>query len=227
MPNNRFADMLARRNETKTYLDLLVRNFNPAATANVMCTSTVSVGWDGKLYDCDFNQQLGLSLGVPLAPTEPVKASATTAAAAADSQLVTGASVEPAASGTKLGGAASAARDVFELKSLSDLTRCAIATDAHCFGCTAGMGSSCQVRKPPGNRLCVFRSWVVDKFMVPNDDRLNLNPHFTDLVFVRVGCNRLSSSKVCLSDGKGHPFPEKFAKGLVSTQPSTSTHPQK
>ena len=60
MPIKRFADFLHRRGELEEYMDLLVRNFNPAAVGAVMCRSTISVGWDGKVYDCDFNQQLGM-----------------------------------------------------------------------------------------------------------------------------------------------------------------------
>ena len=41
---------------------LLVNSFNPAAAEGVMCRDTVSVGWDGRLYDCDFNQQLALGM---------------------------------------------------------------------------------------------------------------------------------------------------------------------
>ena len=43
-------------------LQLLVSNFNPAAADGLMCHSTVSVGWDGRIYDCDFNQQLALGM---------------------------------------------------------------------------------------------------------------------------------------------------------------------
>eukprot|EP00953_Heterococcus_sp_UTEX-ZZ885_P029886 15826-Heterococcus_DN1.PRE.2 len=63
MPIKRFADFLYRRGELKEYMDLLVRNFNPAAVKGLMCKDTVSVGWDGRIYDCDFNQQMGLGMG--------------------------------------------------------------------------------------------------------------------------------------------------------------------
>ena len=65
----------------------------------LMCRSTLSVAWDGSLYDCDFNQALGLPLRGP--------------------------------------------RDLFELSDLRELSGSPIATAAHCFGCTAGAGSSC------------------------------------------------------------------------------------
>lgn len=43
-------------------MQLLVENFNSAAANGVMCRSTVNVGWDGQIYDCDFNQQLALGM---------------------------------------------------------------------------------------------------------------------------------------------------------------------
>uniref|UniRef100_A0A7S2WVW2 DUF3641 domain-containing protein n=1 Tax=Rhizochromulina marina TaxID=1034831 RepID=A0A7S2WVW2_9STRA len=109
MPIKRFADFLYRRGELKDYMELLVRNFNPSTVDSVMCTSTVSVGWDGKIYDCDFNQQLAMELSVPTATTEPTPVC-----------------------------------DVFAIDSLDDMSQIPVRLDSHCFGCTAGMGSSCQ-----------------------------------------------------------------------------------
>lgn len=63
MPIKRFADFLYRRGELESYMDLLARNFNISTLSGLMCRNTVSVGWDGRVYDCDFNQQLGLSIG--------------------------------------------------------------------------------------------------------------------------------------------------------------------
>ena len=63
MPIKRFADFLHRRNELKDYLDLLVRNFNPDTAQSLMCLNTVSIGYDGSIFDCDFNQQLGFTMG--------------------------------------------------------------------------------------------------------------------------------------------------------------------
>jgi len=83
---------------------LLVNGFNAAAAESVMCRSTVSVGWDGSLYDCDFNQQLALGLG----------------------------------------GGTDAPKTVFDVDTLGDLEERPIALGSHCFGCTAGAGSSCQ-----------------------------------------------------------------------------------
>jgi radical SAM/Cys-rich protein len=105
MPIKRFADYLHRRGELQTYMELLVQNFNAETVDSVMCVDTVSVGWDGKVYDCDFNQQLGYTAG--------------------DKGLT-----------------------VFDLETL-DLSQYAIQTDKHCFGCTAGMGSSCQGTTAP------------------------------------------------------------------------------
>ena len=104
MPIKRFADFLHRRGELQEYMDLLVRNFNKDTVANLMCLDTISVGWDGKMYDCDFNQQMGYTVGV-------------------DSSHRDG-------------------KSVFDIESLDELTNVRIRTDNHCFGCTAGMGSS-------------------------------------------------------------------------------------
>ena len=105
MPIKRFADFLHRREELQEYMDLLVRNFNLDTTNTLMCRDTISVGYDGKIFDCDFNQQLGLHIG--------------------DDD-------------NKEGGGMS----VFDIQSLADLKSQSITNDNHCFGCTAGMGSS-------------------------------------------------------------------------------------
>jgi len=104
MPIKRFADFLHRRDELQGYMDLLVRNFNKDTVENLMCIETLNVGWNGMIYDCDFNQQLGYAVGV-------------------DS--------------IHRGG-----KTVFDLESLDELIGTRIRTDNHCFGCTAGMGSS-------------------------------------------------------------------------------------
>jgi radical SAM/Cys-rich protein len=67
MPISRFLDDLVRQGRLEEYLSKLVAAFNPAAAAGVMCRTTLSVGWDGRLYDCDFNQMLdlGLTPGLP------------------------------------------------------------------------------------------------------------------------------------------------------------------
>ncbi len=99
MPIKRFADFLAREGREAEYLSLLVAHFNPATVSALMCRHTVSVGWDGRLYDCDFNQMLQIPLNGP--------------------------------------------SNLFELGSCAALTGAAIVTARHCFGCTAGSGSSC------------------------------------------------------------------------------------
>ena len=100
MPISRFLEFLEEKGRTAEYMTRLVNAFNPAAAAGVMCRNTLSVGWDGTLYDCDFNQMLELKVeaGVP--------------------------------------------RTIFDATrdALEDRT---IAIGPHCFGCTAGTGSSC------------------------------------------------------------------------------------
>jgi radical SAM/Cys-rich protein len=107
MPIKRYADYLIRRKELQSYMQLLVTNFNAGAANGVMCRDTVNVGWDGRIYDCDFNQQLDMGMRLP----------------------------------KSLGGAHPT---VFTINSLNELTDAEIACDNHCFGCTAGAGSSCQ-----------------------------------------------------------------------------------
>ncbi len=79
---------------------MLANAYNPAAAASVMCRNTLSVGWDGSLYDCDFNQMLDLPLD-----------------------------------GT-------VRRTIFDAD-IVQLEARTIAVGPHCFGCTAGAGSSC------------------------------------------------------------------------------------
>jgi len=62
MPISRFLDDLVRNGRYDEYMEKLVAAYNPAAAAGVMCRTTLSVGWDGRLYDCDFNQMLDLGL---------------------------------------------------------------------------------------------------------------------------------------------------------------------
>ncbi len=100
MPIKRWADQLRRQGRLAEYMDLLVGAFNPAAAAGVMCRNTLSVGFDGQLYDCDFNQMLEIGLGWGV-------------------------------------------RRVSDLTELASVDRVPIAFDDHCYGCTAGAGSSC------------------------------------------------------------------------------------
>ena len=62
MPISRYLDHLVQTSQYDTYMQKLVAAFNPAAIEGLMCRNTLSVGWDGTLYDCDFNQMLDLGL---------------------------------------------------------------------------------------------------------------------------------------------------------------------
>ena len=100
LPIARFLDYLIASENYEDYMYSLVEAYNPAAVKNVMCTNTISVSWDGWLYDCDFNQMLDL----------------------------------------KLAGKVKHIKDYNEeLLSNRD-----IIISQHCYGCTAGAGSSCQ-----------------------------------------------------------------------------------
>lgn len=103
MPISRYLEWLESSGNLSSYLQTLVDAFNPAAADGVMCRTTLSVGWDGRLYDCDFNQMLELSTS----------------------------------------GDAPRHLDDFDLGRLERRT---IRTARHCFGCTAGAGSSCGGR---------------------------------------------------------------------------------
>ncbi|MDK2973403.1 MAG: hypothetical protein PWP23_3158 [Candidatus Sumerlaeota bacterium] len=63
LPIGRFASDLRRQGKLEAYIDLLDEAFNPATVEGLMCRDTLSVGYDGSLYDCDFNQMLGIPLG--------------------------------------------------------------------------------------------------------------------------------------------------------------------
>ena len=67
MPISRFLEDLLEQKQFESYMDKLVAAFNPAAAAGVMCRKMLSVGWDGKLFDCDFNQMLEM----PTHPSQP------------------------------------------------------------------------------------------------------------------------------------------------------------
>jgi len=111
MPIKRFADHLAKQGQMKEYMELLVNNYNPQTVGGLMCLNTISVGWDGSLFDCDFNQQLGMG-------------------------IVGGKSEDSTSANRKF--------TVFDIECLTDLEKYSVLTDNHCFGCTAGSGSSCQ-----------------------------------------------------------------------------------
>ena len=104
MPISRYLEWLEHSGNLAAYMDKLVQAFNPAAVPGVMCRNTLSVGWDGRLFDCDFNQMLDLPL----------------VAAAPQSIL-----------------------DLTDDAALARVVTRPIVTGPHCFGCTAGAGSSC------------------------------------------------------------------------------------
>ena len=124
MPIKRFADWLLRRGALAEYMQTLLDAFNPAAGAGLMCRDTVSVAWDGRVFDCDFNQQLDIP--------------------AVGSFRGGGAGRGGGGGGGGAGGGRGTGYSVFDVSSLDDLTGRPIAVDNHCFGCTAGSGSGCQ-----------------------------------------------------------------------------------
>ncbi|MBE9011681.1 arsenosugar biosynthesis radical SAM protein ArsS [Pseudanabaenaceae cyanobacterium LEGE 13415] len=97
MPISRFLEWLEASGNLQSYMELLVNSFNPATIGGLMCRNTLSISWDGYLYDCDFNQMLDLKCEAPHIRDF----------------------------------------DIEQLKARS------IVTGRHCFGCTAGAGSSC------------------------------------------------------------------------------------
>jgi radical SAM/Cys-rich protein len=100
MPLGRFQIELDRKNQKEYYLQLLRGSFNPKTMDGLMCRYQISIGWDGTLYDCDFN----LALGLPVDHGAP---------------------------------------DHIRSFRKEDLVKRRIVTGEHCFGCTAGAGSSC------------------------------------------------------------------------------------
>lgn len=69
MPINRFLEYLLHTGNLQGYMEKLSDGFNPAAVRSLMCLNTLSVGWDGQLYDCDFNQMLELPVQPHRAPS--------------------------------------------------------------------------------------------------------------------------------------------------------------
>ena len=61
MPISRYLEWLESSGNLESYLELLVASFNPGTIDGLMCRNTLSIGWDGRVYDCDFNQMLDLS----------------------------------------------------------------------------------------------------------------------------------------------------------------------
>jgi len=104
MPIARHLEWLEQSGNLQGYMELLVNSFNPATISGLMCRNTISVAWDGRLYDCDFNQMLELQLASPSNTQAPH------------------------------------IRDFNPIL----LAQRQIITGRHCFGCTAGKGSSCS-----------------------------------------------------------------------------------
>ncbi|MEN8964885.1 MAG: arsenosugar biosynthesis radical SAM (seleno)protein ArsS [Polaribacter sp.] len=100
LPISRFLDYLIASENYEDYMYALVDAYNPAAVENVMCTNTISVSWDGWLYDCDFNQMLNLKVA------------------------------------SKVKHIANYNEELLQNRN--------IIINQHCYGCTAGAGSSCQ-----------------------------------------------------------------------------------
>lgn len=100
MPIKRFLFDLKRKGLEQEYWNILHDHFNASSLNGVMCRFLISISWDGKLYDCDFNQMLGLPI--------------------LNSQ-----------------------KNIWDLKSFNDLEGIDIEVGNHCYGCTAGAGSSC------------------------------------------------------------------------------------
>jgi radical SAM/Cys-rich protein len=100
MPLGRFRMQLHQQKQERNYVELLRKSFNPQTVEGLMCRHQLSVGWEGTLYDCDFN----LALRLPVDHGAP---------------------------------------DHITSFDLIDLTKRRIVTGDHCFGCTAGSGSSC------------------------------------------------------------------------------------
>lgn len=99
LPISRYLQYLVASENYEGYMEKLVNAYNPSAASEVMCRNTISIGWDGYIFDCDFNQMLDLKV---------------------------------AAKGQHL--------SEFNLK---DLEERKIIVNQHCYGCTAGAGSSC------------------------------------------------------------------------------------
>jgi len=100
LPISRFLDYLIASDNYEDYMYSLVEAYNPNAVANVMCINTISVSWDGWLYDCDFNQMLELKVN------------------------------------SKVKHISEYDEDLLQNRE--------VVISQHCFGCTAGAGSSCQ-----------------------------------------------------------------------------------
>jgi radical SAM/Cys-rich protein len=104
LPIARFATYLRHNNKLDEYMDLLINAFNPATIDGLMCRNTISVGWRGEVYDCDFNQQLDMQWTRRNGGSKPLFLW----------------DIDP-----------------------KEVDQREIMTGDHCFGCTAGAGSTC------------------------------------------------------------------------------------
>lgn len=102
MPISRYLEWLEQSGNLQAYLELLVNSFSACTIKGLMCRNTLSISWDGRLFDCDFNQMLELEIQRPDAQRPHVQAF-----------------------------------------NLDQIAQRQIVTGRHCFGCTAGVGSSC------------------------------------------------------------------------------------
>jgi radical SAM/Cys-rich protein len=101
LPISRYMEFLEGKGKLNSYIEVLANSFNPSTTNAVMCTNTLSVDWNGNLFDCDFNQILKLPVAVRKS------------------------------------------RNIMDFDA-EELANRTLVFNQHCFGCTAGEGSSCQ-----------------------------------------------------------------------------------
>ncbi|MEL7363512.1 MAG: arsenosugar biosynthesis radical SAM (seleno)protein ArsS [Bacteroidota bacterium] len=114
MPISRYLEWLMEKGQVEAYLERLVNAFNPATIDGLMCRNTLSVSWDGRLFDCDFNQMLEMEADV-------------------DAQ-------QPEARGTLIKDTDRMHVTDFDLAAWQARS---VSVARHCYGCTAGAGSSC------------------------------------------------------------------------------------
>jgi len=122
MPISRFGAVLLAQGEYYQYMELLKNNFSSSNLETLMCLSTVSVDWQGNIYDCDFNQMLEVAMPYT---QKPLSQTLSGAKLAVDNMI-----------------ASDSGRHLQDLLN-TDVAGQLIAIGDHCYGCTAGQGSSC------------------------------------------------------------------------------------
>jgi len=127
MPISRFGAVLLAQGEYHQYMDLLKDNFLSSNLETLMCLTTVSVDWLGNLYDCDFNQMLA----VPISSKQVPSVQRSLAQTLSEPKLAIDNRI-----------ASDSGRHLQDLLKV-DLSGQPIAIGDHCYGCTAGQGSSC------------------------------------------------------------------------------------